>query len=173
MPLLKNGNFTEDRWIRPEAADPIPETGDVLVTYARLLSDWQALSSRPGKLGVVFASIERAEALTLFLPRLSLIVLPFPAFSDGRAYSLARQIRNLGFAGELRASGNVLPDQLQFMIGVGFDAFEVTPRFPEAVWQRAAASMTLSYQHGQKAARSVWEARHREAAPWFEQPHAG
>jgi uncharacterized protein (DUF934 family) len=173
MPLLRNGKFLEDGWIRIEGADPVPASGDALVAYARLLADWQALSAHQGRLGVVFSNIERAEALSLFLPRLSLVVLPFPAFTDGRAYSLARQLRALGYRGELRAAGNVLPDQLQFMLSVGFDSFEVPPRFPEAVWRRASRSMSIAYQDG-GSARSVWRARHRgEAEPWFEQPHAG
>ena len=66
---------------------------------------------------MIFTNIDRVEALTLFLPRLALIVLPFPSFTDGRAYSLARQIRETGYGRELRAAGNVLPDQVQFMNG--------------------------------------------------------
>jgi uncharacterized protein (DUF934 family) len=114
--------------------------------------------------------------LTLFLPRLALIVLPFPAFTDGRAYSLARQIRETGFVGELRASGNVLPDQLQFMRQVGFDAFEVPDRFTPEVWLRSARQMSLAYQRGlyRPAGESeVWSERHRDAEPWLEQPYAG
>jgi len=173
MPLLRDGHFIEDSFVRVDAGAPVPAEGDIIVTFARLLAEWQALSERKGRLGVEFANIERADSLKLFLPRLSLIVLPFPAFTDGRAYSLARQIRDLGFSGELRAAGNVLPDQLQFMLAVGFDAFEVTERFPESVWQRSARSMSIAYRRGERGARSVWEARRGEALPWFEQPHAG
>jgi hypothetical protein len=89
---------------------------------------------------------ERAEALRLFLPNLGLVVLPFPAFTDGRAFSLARQIRGLGYACELRASGAFLPDQLGFLTEVGFDSFEVSDRFPESAWTRAAGAISLSYQ---------------------------
>jgi uncharacterized protein (DUF934 family) len=173
MPLLKEGHFASDPYIRVDADAPVPAEGDVIVAFARLLSDWQSLSERKGRLGVALANVERAEALTLFLRRLSLIVLPFPAFTDGRAYSIARQIRDLGFRGELRAVGNVLPDQLQFMLAVGFDAFEVTDRFPEAVWRRAAESMSLAYRRGEIGAKSVWQARRGEARPWLKQPQAG
>lgn len=173
MPLLKDGRFATDPYVRVAAESPLSADGDIIVTYARLLSDWQTLSRLAGRLGVEFANVERAEALRLFLPRLSLVVLAFPAFTDGRAYSLARQIRDLGFGGELRAAGNVLPDQLQFMQAVGFDAFEVTDRFPEAVWRRAAESMSLAYGRPGRGARSVWEARQHETRPRFEQPHAG
>ncbi|MEG7628333.1 DUF934 domain-containing protein, partial [Listeria monocytogenes] len=87
---------------------------------------------------------DRAEALSTFLPHLQLIELPFPAFNDGRAYSLARQFRQLGYRGELRATGNVLPDQLQFMLQVGFDTFEIGDRFTLGAWQQASKLMSLA-----------------------------
>ena len=43
------------------------------------------------------------------IDRFSLITLEFPAFTDGRSYSLARTLRErYGYRGELRAVGNVL-----------------------------------------------------------------
>jgi uncharacterized protein (DUF934 family) len=179
MPLLKGDRFTKDSWIRIDGDADLPFAGDILVPFARLLQNWGEIARHPGLVGVVFPNSERAEALQSFLGRLSLIVLPFPAFTDGRAYSIGRQLRDLGFSGELRAAGNVLPDQLQFMLQVGFDAFEVPDRFPESVWQKAARSMSVSYQPV-PGARNVWLARHGEPGgdrddqdPWFEQPHAG
>ena len=74
--------------------------------------------------------------------------LAFPKFSDGRAFSTARLLRDKhGYAGELRAAGNVLADQIPFMRRVGFDAFEVT----HAATRRALAEgripeVTLHYQ---------------------------
>ncbi len=51
------------------------------------------------------------------------IDLNFPKFTDGRAYSQAFLLRRrLGFAGELRATGDVLIDQLVQMERTGFDA---------------------------------------------------
>lgn len=50
------------------------------------------------------------------------IDLQFPAFTDGRAYSQAFLLRRrLRFAGELRATGDVLIDQLVQMQRTGFD----------------------------------------------------
>jgi len=125
MPLLKNNVLVPDTWIGAEAEGDLPPTGDIIVSFARLLKEWGELSQRSGKLGLRLSNTDRPEALATFLPRLSLIVLPFPAFNDGRAYSIARSLREMGYRGELRATGNVLPDQLQFMLQVGFDAFEI------------------------------------------------
>lgn len=176
MPLLKNTVLVPDTWLNIGADEPVPDGSDVIVSFARLLQEFEALSKRSGKLGVVFTNMDRAEALATFLPRLSLVVLPFPAFNDGRAYSIARQIREFGFKGELRATGNVLPDQLQFMQQVGFDAFEIGERFPLSAWQAASKQMSLAYQRGlyRRAHESeIWTERHTDAEPWLEQPHAG
>lgn len=176
MPLLKNNVLVPDTWISVEAEGDLPETGDVIVPFARLLKDWGELSKRKARLGLRLANTDRPEALSTFLPGLSLIVLPFPAFNDGRAYSIARALREMGYRGELRATGNVLPDQLQFMLQVGFDAFEIGDRFPLEVWQKASRQMSLAYQRGlfrRGAQAEIWTERHTDAEPWLEQPHAG
>jgi len=176
MPLLKNNTLIADTWVHAGANDALPATGDVIVPFARLLGEFDALAKRAGKLGVTFGNADRAEALSTFLPRLSLIQLPFPAFSDGRAYSIARQLRDFGFRGELRATGNVLPDQLQFMLQVGFDTFDIGERFPLSAWQNASKQMSLAYQRGlfrRNAEAEIWTERHTDAEPWLEQPHAG
>jgi uncharacterized protein (DUF934 family) len=176
MPLLKNNALIEDTWTHLGADEPALPQDDVIVPYARLLKEFEQLSRRTGKLGVSLANVERAESLSVFLPRLSVIVLTFPSFSDGRAYSIARQLREFGYRGELRAAGNVLPDQLQFMLQVGFDTFEITDRFPLAMWQSASNQMSLAYQRGlfhRGSEAEVWTERHTDADAWLEQPHAG
>lgn len=61
-----------------------------------------------------------------WLDKLSLIVLDFPKFTDGRAYSQAVELRrHLGWQGELRAKGDVLRDQLSHMQRCGFDSFAI------------------------------------------------
>lgn len=50
------------------------------------------------------------------------IVIDFPAFTDGRAFSHARKLRALGFGGELIADGDVLPDQWAYLKRCGFSA---------------------------------------------------
>ena len=176
MPLIRNGRVEPDGWLHLGADTPVPDSGDITLPAARLLKEWDTLVLRDGQLGAAVSNTDRVEALKDLLPRLTLIVLSFPAFNDGRAYSLARQLREMGYRGELRATGNVLPDQLQFMRQVGFNAFEVTDRFPPETWLKASHQMSLAYQRGLyrlAGEAEVWSERHKEAAPWFEQPFAG
>ena len=60
---------------------------------------------------------------TLDLAGVQRIDLHFPKFTDGRAYSQAFLLRRrLGFTGEIRATGDVLIDQLVQMKRTGFDS---------------------------------------------------
>ena len=174
MPLLKHGRFVDDEWTHYGEDDELPPDGPITVPFARLAADYEQLSARAGRLGVQVPNTERAESLRLFLPNLGLIVLPFPAFTDGRSFSLARQIRSLGYVCELRASGAFLPDQLGFLAEVGFDSFAVSDRFPQLAWTRAASAISLSYQTIPGRSQ-IWRARHREAAaePVLKQPQRG
>ena len=68
-------------------------------------------------------------------------------FGDGRAYSYARLLRERhGYKGELRAVGNVLRDQLVFMVRCGFDSFEVASDQAAEAWREAMAEFTRWYQ---------------------------
>jgi len=63
-----------------------------------------------------------ADPLALDLAGVTRIDLHFPKFSDGRAFSQARLLRGrLKFTGEIRATGDVLIDQLVQMARCGFD----------------------------------------------------
>lgn len=66
------------------------------------------------------------------------IRIPFPSFSDGRGFSLARNLRLAGYEGRLRASGHVLCDQYAMARRSGFDEVEIddslAARQPESEW---------------------------------------
>ncbi len=176
MPLLKNNQFVADEWTKLADDDALPEGGKIIVSSLRLFRDWDHLAKFTGLLGVSLANIERAESLTPYLSQLSLIALTFPAYTDGRAYSQAKDLRLDGYRGELRAEGNLLLDQFQYMHQVGFDSFEVSERFSLQQWQSASRQMSLAYQRGlyrTAGEREVWSQRHQGFAPWEEQPHAG
>jgi uncharacterized protein (DUF934 family) len=71
----------------------------------------------------------------------------FPSFRDGRAYSQARLLRERhGFAGELRATGQVLRDQFVFMLRAGFDAFDVKKDADAAAFASTAKRYSVFYQ---------------------------
>ncbi len=152
MPLITEDGLVADTYHR---LDEVNGSGDLIVALDALAG----LAGHKGRLGADVPNTTRLEDILPHLDRLDLISLPFPAFTDGRAYSLARQIRQAGFSGELRATGNLLPDQLQAMAQVGFTSFEVSDRFAPEVWLRALRRMSLSYQAPGSTASHVWQER--------------
>jgi uncharacterized protein (DUF934 family) len=75
-------------------------------------------------IGVWFDSYQEPEILDGLVNKLDVIAVNFPKFADGRGYSIARLLRErFGYKNELRAIGDVLLDQLQFMKRCGFDRF--------------------------------------------------
>lgn len=121
--------------------------GEVIVSLARFQSEGDGLLHEGRKVGVRLKSDEEVEALAYDLPRLSVVALEFPKFRDGRAYTNARLLRErFGFAGEVRAVGDVLREQAGFMVRVGFDAFEPADGASVQEWDAAARRYRHVYQ---------------------------
>lgn len=120
------------------------ETGNSSVLIALPYADWR---QRPQWPAVALANTDPVEELAAHVGELRLVALHFPKFSDGRAYSQARLLRGrLGYEGELRATGNVLQDQLPFMLRCGFDSFESEQKgFAEAL-AKARRLFSVVYQ---------------------------
>ena len=67
-----------------------------------------------------------------------LIAIDFPAMTDGRGFTLARMLREQGYAGRLRAVGGLIADQYAMARRVGFDEVRISAalaaRQPEGQW---------------------------------------
>ena len=101
-----------------------------------------------------------ARALIPHLARLRLIEVNFPSFGDGRGYSSARTLREAGYAGELRAVGDVLVDQLGLLRRCGFDAFEPDQPLDPADAEAALKRWNEVYQPSADGRTPIWARRH-------------
>ena len=126
--IILHDAVVADDWqvLRPAAEETvIVPPGRIIVPLAVWLDQQTVLAAR-GDVGVWLAGTDDPAKLAPSLPSLSLIAVDFPKFTDGRGYSIAYLLRSrFGYRGELRAIGDVLPDQLFYMKRVGFDAFAV------------------------------------------------
>jgi uncharacterized protein (DUF934 family) len=100
------------------------------------------------------------RALLPHLDRLALIEVAFPKFRDGRGYSAARILREAGYAGELRAEGDILLDQLLPMRRCGFDAFRPIVPIDPAEADRVLTSFDMYYQRAADGGAPIWALRH-------------
>ncbi len=95
----------------------------------------------------VLALANDADPRTLSLNGVTRIDLNFPAFTDGRAHSQAFLLsRRLGFKGEIRATGDVLVDQLPLLARNGFTVAVLRADQDLAVAERQLARFKGYYQ---------------------------
>lgn len=147
MPLYREGSIAP-----VDSAGPVPLP----------LDEWLQAPTQ----SVALANTDTLDRLKTHLGRLKLIVLHFPKFTDGRAYSQARLLRGrLGYRGELRATGAVFRDQLPFLLRCGFNSFESDqPGFGPAL-ARARTLFSVVYQGAEddRAPASLLRLRRRNA----------
>lgn len=108
----------------------------------------EAIAGHQGVLDL--AHTDAPEAVRPYLGGLQLIRIRFPSFSDGRAFTLARRLRMMGYRGELRALGPVIADQYAMARRTGFDSVEIpddlAARQPEDQWIFRADWRAHDYQ---------------------------
>jgi uncharacterized protein (DUF934 family) len=130
------------------------ETGTVIVTGRGFSAADPAETFVPaGEVG------EGDEAIRIELPadgdpravarhfrRTSVIRIPFRSFADGRGFTLARELRRLGYRGRIRAAGHLISDQWPLARACGFDEVEITAaqaaRQPEAAWRHRERNLS-------------------------------
>jgi len=165
MPLLKDGNLVDDAWTALADDDPIPEIGGVIVGLKRWRAERERLILRDGPLGVRLTSDQTPGELGDDLEFLDLVALEFSAFTDGRSYSNARRLRErYGFAGEVRATGDVLRDQFLFLKRCGFDALEVRQGESAETWTEATRAITTPMQPAADGVATALSLRERRLA---------
>ncbi len=116
------------------------------------------------RVGVRLQPSDAVEVLAYDLPRLAVVELVFAKFRDGRPYSAARLLRErYAYAGEVRAVGEVLREQAQFMLRCGFDAFVPADGSTPAQWLAATRRYRHVYQRAADAREPIFVERTGEA----------
>ena len=144
MALWRDGGFADDIWTTLDDSAAIPDRGAIVVSFARWSADKAALAARADPVGVAIAAGADAVEQLVEAAKRPLVALKFDKFADGRAFSYAELLRERhGFAGELRATGEVLLDEIPLMARCGFTSFEVT----DEPTQRALSEGRLPTAH--------------------------
>ena len=161
MLLLDRNGAVEDGWTRTEGA-AIGNLSQALVSFDALPDALAQLA--PGQqVGVLISNALAASALEPFLKTVSLIAIGFPAFADGRGFSLAKAFRRAGYRGTLRASGPLIPDQFDYALACGFDEIELpdssAARQTVLQWQQARGWLSQTYQRGYRRDGNILDSR--------------
>jgi uncharacterized protein (DUF934 family) len=107
--------------------------------------------------------IEAGEDITVLFPHLSrvrLIEVDFPKFRDGRGFSTARMLREAGYTGEIKATGDVLVDLIFFMRRCGFDSFAPDKPIDLADAEAALTRWEHVYVPAADDRVPIWKLRH-------------
>lgn len=121
LPVLSKDGSIADNTYQVIGEDGVLPQGDVVLTVEQL-DQLAQVSGKKALLVTVDASPETHE---FPLDQLDAIFIDFAGFNDGRGYSFAALLRRQGFQGELRATGDVFKDVLNYMKRSGFDTFVI------------------------------------------------
>lgn len=129
------------------------------------LAEWrEGVKPEAGRFALSVPNDEDIESLAEIVSRFDAIILAFPNFRDGRAYSQARLLRErLAFRGEVRARGAVLCDQALFMFRAGFDSLDIGDGDIDG-FRRAIGAYSAFYQPAADGGPAIRDLRARSAA---------
>jgi uncharacterized protein (DUF934 family) len=146
-PLIDRSGPIEDIWVSVGDHQAIDDCPKAVVGLNHLMQHRDRLVKRPFQLGVILEPTDAVEELVPFLDQLGIIVLQFGVFSDGRAFSQARLLRDRhAYCGDIRAVGDVICDQLSYMQRSGFNQFQLTEGEDIDLAFRILGKFSLSYQ---------------------------
>lgn len=144
-PLIDRSGLIEDIWDSVGDHQAIEDRPNTVVGLNRLMQHRNQLP--PFQLGVILEPTDAVEELVPFLDQLGIIDLQFWVFSDGRAFSQARLLRERhAYRGDIRAAGDVICDQLGYMQRSGFNQFQLNEGEDIDLAFRILGEFSLSYQ---------------------------
>lgn len=156
MPLVKNGALAPDTWVRPAEGEAFASDAAVLLPADRI----SEADGHQGPLGILWPNDRSVDDLVPLLPRLTLVALHWPIFRDGRAYTQARLLRQRhGYTGEIRATGNILQDQLIFLARCGIDSFDLVKQADAEAAAKVLTRYDVFYQAVDQQRPTVFEQR--------------
>ncbi|QRV24182.1 DUF934 domain-containing protein [Marinomonas foliarum] len=120
--LIKNGEIVDNTYYWLQDAEQAA-TANSIVPAQKWLADKDSIGDIAGIWLEAGDGVEFLQDVDL--KQFQVIGINFPAFTDGRGFSYARLLKErLNYQGEIRALGNFIPDQLGFLIRVGFNSFQ-------------------------------------------------
>jgi len=137
--IVKDDGFHKDTW---EAS------GGLFIDLEKFGQDVTA--KNPVNTALDVPNDTKLQSLLGLFQNVAMIRIPFPSFADGRGFSLAKQLRQAGYEGKLRAVGHLIADQYGFARVCGFDEVEIddqmAERQPQDQWIARVPKDELSYQ---------------------------
>lgn len=155
--LITNGELAaENAWCVSYDEEALPEQRPAFVPLAL----WQANQQDAELAPLLTSDTALNTEVAAEVSKATAIAVDFPAFTDGRGYTIARLLRErYGYSGEVRAVGDVLVDQLEYMRRCGFTAMALRDdQHPEDAL-RALSFISVRYQPDVEERQALFERR--------------
>ncbi|MCO8096597.1 DUF934 domain-containing protein [Acinetobacter lwoffii] len=153
--LSKDGTIADNTY-QLVGEDSVLPQGDVVLTVEQL----DQIANISGKKALYLTVDASPETNDFPLDQLDAIFIEFAGFNDGRGYSFAALLRRQGFQGELRATGDVFKDVLNYMKRSGFDTFVIK----EGKDIQEAAAGLNDFRNPYQASTAVAQAHYQTGA---------
>lgn len=156
--LIRQGELAdENAWAVSYDAEALPP--EQLPAFVPLTL-WQENREDSELAPLLTSDAELTAELVAQLKQSPRLAVDFPAFTDGRGYTLARLLRErFGYQGEIRAVGDVLVDQLDYMRRCGFDAMALRDDQDPEDALRALSAFSVRYQPDVEERTALFERR--------------
>ena len=130
MIVLKGTNESIDLYHKITKTEEIKKIQYCLIDQNMLAELSKYETSKNHYFGLkLFSSSSLIDNFSDYISKLSLIEIEFESFKDGRPFTMAKDLRQiLNYKGEIRASGNILPDQYIFLCRCGFNSVKIDKR---------------------------------------------
>lgn len=160
MEIIKSRRRQPDSWVYLGTDTDIAPDAEVIIPIEQFEDSPTRWLERNARWGLLLEPDTDLEAVAAALSAASLIAIRFPKFTDGRGYSLARLLRQrYGYAGELRAIGDINREQLMYLERCGFDAFELKAGRSIEDALSAFEELPTRYQSAADSAVPIWQRR--------------
>ena len=160
MRVIKDKQVIDDEWILVRDTENDLQPGKVILPLAYWQENRDALINENEQHAVWIDGDTETEALLDDLDKFDLIALDFPKFKDGRSYTHARLLKQrYDYQGELRAIGDVLRDQLFYLLRCGFDSFQLREDKDAEAALKSFNDFTVRYQAAADDAVPVYKLR--------------
>ncbi|MEY4769238.1 MAG: hypothetical protein RL637_1877 [Pseudomonadota bacterium] len=146
MHIIKDGELIHNTWEYIADHHPLI-AGNITISLQRWQNYQADCLQHQGQLGIRLQSTDHCNSLSNELAKFSLIELEFPRFADGRLFSLAKLLRSrYAYAGEIRAIGHYLTDQVFYLSQVGVNSFAFDTLKQAELALTALQDFSVSYQ---------------------------
>lgn len=146
--IIKDGNIISNDWIIANDSSATLPDGNILVSLELWEANKDALLTRPA-VGLWLKNDQCVSTIADSLASFAVIAIDFPSFMDGRGFSIARLLRErYDYQGEIRATGDVIRDQLCYLKRSGFNAFDMDESIDLDAALASLNDFSESYQTG-------------------------